>query len=178
MKRFRPSSSVRLADSDNSVLCRAGPGCETFVIWPHRSLPPIGVLALMTSVAMGFAYAMMASKGYQFWPVIAPCALTFVGLGVAIWRNNCAASAHEIIEVSRRIVRVTRVGAAGGAPIAFNPFWMKLGVSSDRYVEDRITLSEGRQRMTIGDFLSPSERRRLADALRTSIEKQTPASAY
>ena len=156
----------------DSVQHTAGPPGETFVIWPHRSLRPMDMAALIASVGLGLGYAMLASKGYQYWPVLMAAMSTFLGLSLALRHNNRAALAHEVVEVTPWVVRVSRIGFGSPAsPIDFNAFWVRLRISTDRYVEDRITLMEGRRRVSVGNCLSPEERRKLAEALHTSIKK-------
>ena len=132
---------------------------------------------LLASIALGFAYAVLASKGYQYWPVVVSVASTFAGLGLALWCNSRDRQVRQVVEVTPRVVRVS--GGEPGplvAPIEFDTFWIRLSVSSDRYVEDRIMLKEGLKRISIGNCLSPEERRELASALRSSIRRVRPVA--
>lgn len=132
----------------------------------------------MAVVALGFGYVVVATAGFAHWPVLLVSSATGVGLAAALRVSNLEAAAHEIVEVTPRVVRVTRFGrSAAGEPIEFSAHWVRIQVSSDRYMEDRILLREGARRLTIGSFLSPVERRNLAAALERSLAEVRSADA-
>jgi uncharacterized membrane protein len=151
---------------------------QTFVVWPHRSLGRGGTVALLGSVAIGFGYVVLATAGIEHWPVLLASVATGLGLAAALWCSNRAAVAREIIEVTPRVVRVTRIDRSTiGEPVEFSADWVRIQVSTDRYLEDRVLLREGTRRLSIGGFLSPVERRSLADELARSIARQRAIDA-
>ncbi|MBL8906542.1 MAG: DUF2244 domain-containing protein [Rhizobiales bacterium] len=131
---------------------------------------------LLGSVACGFASAAVATIGFNNWPIVAMIVPTFLGFGFALWSNNRAANRRELIEITPRAVRVTRASPIASEAIEFDTARVRVGITSDFYVEDRLTLQEGMRSLTIGAFLSPSERRDLATALERSLRTRLASS--
>ncbi|MCP5082043.1 MAG: DUF2244 domain-containing protein [Alphaproteobacteria bacterium] len=145
---------------------------ETFLIWPHRSLNAKGMAILISGVVIGFGITLATSGGLRYWPIIAVVFLTVFGLVYGLWRNSQAVRNREIVEVSRRAIRVCCLSpVTQRRTIDFNPYWVKVRLTTDRYVEDRVVLSEGQKRRSVGDILSAPERRTLAKALQESIDR-------
>jgi uncharacterized membrane protein len=91
-------------------------------------------------------------------------------MALALWRNNRAARQGEVVEVGPDTVRVIRLGAQGPeGTVQFATGWVRVAVSHDRKIANRITLTERGRTCSIGECLSPDERRALACALTASL---------
>lgn len=144
------------------------------MLWPHRSLGPCGTGLVLGAASLGLALGLMGAPATVFWPLAIPAALTIAALGLAFWLNNRAARFHELIEIGPELVRVSRAGpAAAAATVSFNRYWVRVCVTSDRYVENRITLTESGRCFSVGEFLTPEERADLAKALEQSLRRRT-----
>lgn len=141
-----------------------------FNIWPHRSLGAGGLKALLGVIAVALAFVALRSPPQAFWPISFGCVLTFAAVWLAFVSNMRAARMSEKVEIGPRIVRVERVDAQGRCrTVEFSTHWVRVLVSDDRDTANRITLTESGRRVSIGEFLSPAERKSLADAIRSSL---------
>jgi len=138
---------------------------------PHRSLGRRGFLALMAVIGGAFF-----ATGIFFWTLGAWPVLGFVGLDIlAIWLafrlNYRAARAFEEVEVSRTEIIVRKVAASGRAQeLRFNPAWVRLDVEED---DDgrvtRVALRIRDDRVPVGGFLNPEDRKSFARAFRAAL---------
>lgn len=145
---------------------------ERFVLWPHRSLDRKGVTIILMIAAFGLALAIARVWQPGAWFIIVPAAITFLGLAFAFWVSARRARLAEIIDVSPEEITVSRSQRGHVRLVArFNPHWVRLLMRSDRYVKNRIILSESGRAVSVGEFLSPPERKDLADALLTCLEQ-------
>ncbi len=143
---------------------------QRIVLWPHRSLSRSGAAALLGAVIAGLAVPIMAIGASPVWPLVVPGGLTLAGLSLALWQNTRAARHGEIVTLGPQTLRVSRWGVQGAEPVAeFSAYWVRVSLESDFYVEDRLTLREGRRSYSLGEFLAPEERRALADRLRNAL---------
>jgi uncharacterized membrane protein len=93
-------------------------------------------------------------------------------MALALWSNNRAARRLEVVEVGPDVVRVTRVSARGHEEtLDFSTGWVRLAVSHDRRIAHRVTLTERGRTCSIGECLSPDERRALAAAISASLAR-------
>lgn len=147
---------------------------QRFVLRPNRSLPYRGKIVLITVIAIGLMTPLSFVSGVMIWYLFVPAGLTFSGMLLALWSNERAGKFREIIEVSPDFVRIRCVGI--GRPdfeVQFNPYWAKLSLETDRYVENRIVLSQSGQSYSIGEFLAPEERETLSGVLAETISRSS-----
>ncbi len=162
---------------------RQGSGDESvsrFDIWPNRSLDGRQIKVLLAITAVAVAFVLIRSAAIHHLPLVIGPVVTVSGLAFALWWNNrTAASTGETVEISPGIVRVSRrIGRRVHPPMEFHTAWVRLSVTDDRRVSNRITLSESGRSCSIGDFLSPEERLELARALDASLsEARRPQTA-
>jgi uncharacterized membrane protein len=137
-----------------------------FEIWPHRSLGTWGVIALLGTLMAGWAVVAFSAPSPMLWPITFGCALTFAAVAIAFGSNMRAARAREIVEIGPRDVHVHMIGSDGQQSIvSFATNWVRVQVSNDRGVHNRLTLSQSGRSIEIGAFLSPAERADLAKAI-------------
>lgn len=148
------------------------------VLHPHRSLSPRGFLILMSAIGAvsfvtGLAFLMMGA-----WPVLGFCGLDVALVYVAFKLNYRAGRAHEIVELTPDILRVTRVAAGGTSQrFEFNPYWarVKLAQWPDGRTDLKIA-SHGRE-FSFGRLLNDDERRDFAAALQRALLNARGAAA-
>lgn len=143
---------------------------ETFEVWPHRSLSHGGAAAVLGILGLGLALVVARSPGPTLLPVTFGAVAAFGILALAFWASFRSARCVERVVIGPRVVRLERQQANGIAAVAeFSTYWVRVDVSRDRDVDNRLTLVESGRRASIGEFLSPAERQRLADALRSGL---------
>ncbi len=145
---------------------------------PHRSLGPKGFLILMCAVG-GFSFA----AGLAFWLMGAWPVFFFFGLDVLLvyWAfraNYAAAGAWEQVELAGDRLTIERqLPGRDRKSWEFHPYWVKVELAENNLAENDelpdmcgplLLRSHGRS-VELASFLSPSERRNFADALRTAL---------
>lgn len=148
-----------------------------FAIWPHRSLDRRGRAALLGFVAITATIVVLGSPVSAVLPLLAAPAFATGALWLALWSNNRAGRRGEMIDIGPDIVRFTRLGPRGPEQtIEFATGWVRVATSSDRRVAHRITLAESGRTCSVGECLSPEERKALAAALMSNLEKARGAA--
>ncbi len=143
---------------------------ETFEVWPHRSLSRGGAAAVLGVLAVGLAVVVVRSPGPAFVPVTFGAVASFCILALAFWASFRSARCVERVVIGPKVVRIERRHADRIAAVAeFSTYWVRVDVSRDRNIDNRLTLVESGRCTSIGEFLSPAERQHLADALRTGL---------
>ena len=145
---------------------------------PHRSLPPRGFLILMCvfggiNFAAGTAFWLLGA-----WPVFGFFGLDVLLLWLAFRYNYRQARAREFIRLDEDSLTIRRRDARGREQIArLQPYWLRVECRADDESAALRLCSHGRS-TTVGTFLSPDERRYLADALREALARlRQPNSA-
>jgi uncharacterized membrane protein len=114
--------------------------------------------------------------GLYFWSLGAWPVIGFLGLDIlAVWfafkLSYGAGRAFEEVEVSRTALVIRKVNPRGRAQeIRFNPHWVKLEVEE---IEDegvaRISVRVRGDRVRVGAFLNPADRRSFARAFGAAL---------
>ena len=138
---------------------------------PHRSLSRKAFVLLML-----FIGGLWFVTGLYFWSLGAWPVLGFVGLDfLAIWLafklNYRAARAYEEVEVTRNSLIIRRFYPGRRAEeIRFNPQWVRLEIDE---MEDfgtlRLTVRMRDQRVPVGAFLNPADRKTFARAFGAAL---------
>jgi uncharacterized membrane protein len=138
---------------------------------PYRSLGRRGFLVLMAALG-----ALWFGTGLYFWslgawPVAGIFGLDFLAVWIAFKLNYRAARAFEEVEVSRTAVVLRKVGPSGRAQeIRFNPQWVRLEVQEDaEFGVSRIALRTRGERVPVGAFLNPEDRKSFAHAFGAAL---------
>lgn len=148
----------------------AAPAGAAFEIWPHRSLSCRGVTTVVGMAALGVAATIAMQAGPARLPLALGGALAVASLALAFWSNIRSARCRESIEIGPHVIRVTKVPVRGmPRTLEFDTYWVQLNVRQDRAIANRIVLRERGRSCSIGEFLSPDERKRLAAELIDTI---------
>lgn len=140
------------------------------VLHPHRSLSPRGFLILMSAIGAVSFFTGMAFLAIGAWPVLGFFGLDVLLIYVAFKLNYRSGKAHEIVELSPNVLRITQVAATGLSSFQdFNPYWARVRLSHmpDGRTDLKIT-SHGRD-FSFGKLLNDEERRDFAQALEKAL---------
>lgn len=148
------------------------------VLYPNRSLSQRGFMIVMAAVIsisliVGVAFFLIGA-----WPVTGLFGLDVLLLYLAFRWNYRQGRLTEWVMLDRDALRVRRNQPNGKSQEwAFTPYWAKVTLDETYRYQPRIVLSAKGERLTIGDFLSPKERRDLAKALQHALEQQRNSPA-
>jgi uncharacterized membrane protein len=141
------------------------------VLRPHRSLGPIGFLAVML-VAGGLSFV----SGLVFWVVGAWPVVGFLGLDVLLlyWAfraNYRRAAAYEEVTVTPSELKVRKVSHRGDVKeLTLNPLWVRIERKSHHeFGLERLFLVSHGRRVPVAGFLGPDEKASFATALSAAL---------
>lgn len=164
---------MRTDDEDNGPRngLATGDAVARFEIWPHRSLDARATRIVVILAVALVVVAFIRSPSPYVLPLIIGPLLAVAALAFAFRCNNrSAARTGELVEIGRDVVRITRRSGGGvKAPVEFATGWVRLSITQDRDVANRITLRQSGRSCSIGECLSPDERADLARALENAL---------
>jgi uncharacterized membrane protein len=149
---------------------------------PYRSLGPRGFRILMGAVLAANAVAGTIFYLRGAWPVFGFCGLDVLALFIAFRVSYHRAQFGETIELDSDALTV-RVELPGGKAQTwrFEPYWVRVQMDDPPRRDSEFALISHGRRLTLGRFLTPRERLKVAqglrDALRTRDVALNPASA-
>jgi uncharacterized membrane protein len=138
---------------------------------PHRSLSSRGFIILMVlfglvNFAAGLLFWIMGA-----WPVFGFFGLDVLLLWLAFKFSYAQARAREFIHIDPHRLTVLRRDAKGRERTwIFQPYWLRVECREEDESAALSLCSHGRA-LPVGTFLSPDERRDLADALRGALQR-------
>jgi uncharacterized membrane protein len=140
------------------------------ILYPHRSLPPLGFALMMSAVV-----AVSAAVGAGFvligaWPVTGFFGLDVLLLFLAFRWNYRQGRRAELIRLDREGLTVRRIEPDGRQrEWRFEPYWVRVAFDDPpRYDSTLILRSHGRQ-LVLGAFLTVPERQEVARALEAAL---------
>ncbi len=142
------------------------------VLHPNRSLGGRGFLLLMISlVALSFISGIVfISVGA--WPVFGFFGLDVLLIYVAFRASYRSGRLVETVRLTDDALEVRRIDAYGrGASWRVPPLWAKVEVDNPGEHDCRIVVRSHGESVVLGAFLSPRERKELADALRSALSR-------
>ena len=139
------------------------------ILEPHRSPNPRGFMILICAVAMVSFVAGMAFIMIGAWPVFGFIGLDAVLIYVAFKVNFHSAKIYESVRLTEEVFLVERMRPNGQVVSwRFQPYWLQVATEDE---DTRLILSSYGNSITIGEFLTVSERVELAEILRDELEK-------
>jgi uncharacterized membrane protein len=145
---------------------------ETFnaILTPHRSLSPFGFLVLMSSIALVSFVVGMYFLLLGAWPILGFFGLDVLLIYVAFRLNYRSGREYERVELSPRLLKLTRVDPRGLAEsYDFNPYWVRVGLTEEADGRTIMWLTSHGRELVFGRFLSDDERREFVEALRSAL---------
>lgn len=142
----------------------------TVRLWPHRSLTPGVRRAVFAVFAIGLALPLAGLVGtLAFWGMVPFLALPIGFLWLGLRRNDRDARLNEELTLWPDEIRVVRREPSGRElRWSAEPRRVRLRLQ-DGPVESYLTLVGGGREIELGRFLSPPERRDLADELEAAL---------
>jgi uncharacterized membrane protein len=151
------------------------PALFSAVLYPHRSLQPLGFSVLMTlacvvSFALGLGFASMGA-----WPVTGFFGLDLLLLYVALKLNYRQGRLSEFVQLTPEALVVRRVQPSGKSETwSFPPDWVRVRIDDPPRRESQLTLSSHGRTVAIGAFLTPEERLEFARVLQQQLRALCP----
>jgi len=140
------------------------------VLTPHRSLSPRGFLILMSAVSLVSFVAGLAFFAMGAWPVMGFFGLDVALIYLAFRINYRAGRAHEIVELSERMLSVTHVAYDGRRKIfSCNPYWARVDVRTGPDGRSNLSILAQGKAHSFGHVLNHDERREFAQALKEAL---------
>lgn len=136
---------------------------------PYRSLGPRGFAILIGFVALGNLGAGMAFWLLGAWPVFLFCGLDVLLVYLAFKFSYRQQRAREFIRLDDAALEIRRVDLQGRETVwRLQPYWLRIECDAEDESANLRIWSHGRA-LPLGTFLSPDERRQLADGLREAL---------
>jgi uncharacterized membrane protein len=136
---------------------------------PYRSLGPRGFAILIGFVALGNLGAGLAFWLLGAWPVFVFCGLDVLLVYLAFKFSYRQQRAREFIRLDDSMLEIRRVDIQGREKVwRLQPYWLRIECDAEDESASLRIWSHGRA-LTLGAFLSPDERRRLAEGLREAL---------
>ncbi len=140
------------------------------ILYPHRSLPPLGFALLMSAVV-----ALSAAIGAGFvligaWPVTGFFGLDVLLLFLAFRWNYRQGRRAELIRLDREGLSVRRIEPDGRQrEWRFEPYWVRVGFDDPPRYDSQLVLSSHGAHLVLGAFLTVAERLEVARALKVAL---------
>ena len=163
--RFRGGPAGAVAADPNPVLFSA-------VLRPNRSATAGGLaiaIALLagTGIAVGIAFLAVGA-----WPVTGFLGLDVLLVALALRWNYRTRDARETIDLTRSQLLVRSEDAEGRArEFAWPPAWVQIRLADAEREDGELRVRSHGRTQVIGNFLSPSEKRELAHALKRALAR-------
>jgi len=154
------------------IIAENDPPVFEALLYPRRSLGPRGfaILIIATGV-IGFVYG-MAFWLMGAWPIFGFCGTEWL-LFVYLFRKHLNGDKRsERLRLYRDRLMVETISPKGERQLyRFQPYWLQVILEEpDEYESNLYLRSHGKQ-LRIGSFLSPQERRDVADELRIVLNR-------
>ncbi len=167
-------TNVSLA-ADASPELPAAPRFDA-ILYPHRSLPPLGFAVLMAAVvavsaALGAGFVLIGA-----WPVTGFFGLDVLLLFLAFRWNYRQARRAELIRLDHDGLTVRRIEPDGHQrEWRFESYWVQVGFDDPPRYDSQLTLSSHGRHLVLGAFLTVAERLEVARALKAALRAHRAA---
>ena len=142
------------------------------VLRPNRSLAKNGFIVVMglMSILCVFGGGMFMLAGA--WPVTGFLGLELVLLYVCFQLMRRSGFLTETVQLRRSSLTVSRCSPDGRQTAwHFQPYWLKVEFDPEAGHTSRVILTSKGNHVSLGSFLSPSERAQFATALTTALRR-------
>ncbi|MCB2112155.1 MAG: DUF2244 domain-containing protein [Parvularculaceae bacterium] len=142
------------------------------VLFPNRSLPNRGYIAVMSIVIASNLFFGVYFFAIGAWPVIGFCGFDVFLVWLAFRLSYRQGRLHERVRIADGDMLVSRVLPSGHeSRWRLQPFWARVVIDNPGEHEARVrVLSKGRS-LVLGSFLSPDERITFGEALQAAIAR-------
>ncbi len=142
------------------------------LLYPNRSLPNAGFIAVMTlviafNVIAGIVYLVIGA-----WPVVFFAGLDVFAVWLAFRLSYRQGRLHERVLMTADELWFCRVLPSGHeSRWKLQPYWTRIEMERPVKHESQLKLISHGKTLVLGAFLSPAERGELADALQEALAK-------
>ncbi|HEX4113356.1 MAG TPA: DUF2244 domain-containing protein [Stellaceae bacterium] len=137
---------------------------------PHRSLPPKGFAIVMAIVAGGSFLIGIAFVLRGAWPVTPFFGLDVGLIYLAFRLSYRSARQREHLRLTVDALTLERVDVYGGRRRwRFQPFWLRVVLEEQDEDSNHLYLASHGKSVTVGAFLGPAERRKVAFSLKDAL---------
>ncbi|MGK2285602.1 DUF2244 domain-containing protein [Pedomonas sp. V897] len=148
-------------------------------LYPHRSLTVRQFKRLMAVVAVITALSALRFLVLGAWPVAFFFLLDAALLYAAFRLNYASAKEYEEVQLDEDALLVRRVTARGKEEqIRFEPYWVRLELETFGEDENKLWLRSHGQRLLLGRFLTPEERREIKAVIEDGLARRDQALRY
>jgi uncharacterized membrane protein len=155
---------------DENTIDVQEPGNFRAVLAPHRSLSPVGFIALMAFVAIVSFAAGLALYLMGAWPVMGFFGLDALLIYLAFRLNYRSGRLRETVELLPDALTITRFHPSGRREeFTFNPYWVRVELTEGRDGRTDLKLRLHDRVVSFGRFLTDEERRDLAGTLNGAL---------
>lgn len=143
----------------------------SLTLWPHRSLDPKNLRWIMIAATAALAIPLFPMLGTDALYVLAAFALADLALIYGLIRLTYRSGrVRETVRLWPDRLRVERIEASGARRAwEAHPHWVRIELLQTKRVKDYLVLSASGRQVELGAFLTPEERRSLADRLRQAL---------
>lgn len=142
------------------------------VLYPNRSLPNAGFMAVMAVVLAANVLFGMYFFAIGAWPVIGFCGLDVFLVWAAFKLSYRQGRLREWVRVTEDEMWVSRVLPSGHETRwRLQPAWTRVSIDKPVRHESQVRVTSKGKTLILGAFLSPEERARFADALAGALGK-------
>lgn len=160
----RSPADVSAAETDHPVF--------EALLYPRRSLSPRGFAILIAATGViGFAYG-MAFWLMGAWPIFGFCGTEWL-LFIYLFRKHLRGDRRsERLRLYRDRLMVETLSPKGERQLyRFQPYWLQVILDEPDEYESALYLRSHGKQLRIGTFLSPQERRDVAEELRAVLQR-------
>lgn len=156
----------------------ADPSAFDAILYPNRSLPNAGFIAVMIIVVsvnftLGLVFFSLGA-----WPVLGFCGLDVLLVWLAFRLSYRQGRLRERVTLGPDYLNVSRVLPSGHETRwRLQPAWTRVYVDNPEEHEARVRLVSKGRTLILGAFLSPTERAAFGARLRREIELRAPGGA-
>jgi uncharacterized membrane protein len=142
------------------------------VLFPNRSLPNAGFLAVMAIVIGANILFGVYFFAIGAWPVIGFCGLDVFLVWLAFKLSYRQGRLHERVRIAAGDLRVSRVLPSGHeSRWRLEPFWARVVIDNPERHESRVRIVSKGRSLVLGSFLSPDERMAFGQALQAALSR-------
>ena len=141
------------------------------VIYPNQPVGPRTFALLMAVASLIIALMSAAFIAAGAWPVSGFLGLDLILLYLAFRWAQKEARSHQRVTLDDQTLRIESIDGNGKARFwRFEPYWTKVEIDRPPARKSLVILSSKGRRLHIGQFLTPQDRLKFADALISALE--------
>lgn len=172
VQKGRSSAASALDDVDE------GESLFDAVLYPNRSLPNAGFIAVMSVVIAANFFFGVYFYAMGAWPVIGFCGLDVFAVWLAFKLSYRQGRLRERVRITENDMWVARVLPSGHETRwRLQPFWTRVSIDRPVGHESQIKVTSRGETLILGAFLSPEERGRFAEALSGALRNASLGAA-